>query len=322
MQYRTLGRTGLHVSEIGFGAWGIGKTWWGPADDRESLKALIKAMELGVNFFDSAYVYGDGHSERLIGKAIQDWKDPVFVATKIPPLNKRWPALANTPIGEAFTAKWIVQATERSLKNLNLDCIDLQQFHVWDDAWTHEPEWQEGIQKLKKEGKIRFFGISINDYQPQNAIDLVNSGLVDSVQVIYNLFEQSPTEHLFPACKEKNVGVIVRVPFDEGSLTGTFHPKMTFHEDDFRGDYFKGNRLSEVCKRVKDFGFIIRGEIPNLAQAALKFCLTHPAVSTVIPGMRKIQHVEENVKVSNGNFLSKKEVTQLRSFAWKRNFYD
>ena len=311
MEYRTLGRTGLKVSEIGFGAW----------DDRESLRALTRAMECGVNFFDTAYVYGDGHSERLIGKAVRDWKFPIHIATKIPPRNKRWPALANTPIGEAFPTDWILKCTERSLKNLHLDCVDLQQFHVWDDSWTHATEWQEGIQKLKKEGKIRFFGISINDYQPENALALVRSGLVDSVQVIYNLFEQAPADELFPACQENKVGVIVRVPFDEGSLTGTFQPNMTFHEEDFRRDYFGGNRLKEVCERVNDFNFLIREGIQNLAQGALKFCLTHPAVSTVIPGMRKVSHVNENVYASDRNLLTQKEMDRIRPLAWRRDFY-
>ncbi len=202
-----------------------------------------------------------------------------------------------------------------------MDCIDLQQFHVWDDEWTEEPDWQEGINQLKKEGKIRFFGISINDYQPENALRLVRSGLVDSVQVIFNLFEQSPAEELFPACRDHKVGVIVRVPFDEGSLTGTFHPKMNFHEKDFRGDYFGGDRLAEVCKRVEDFQFLVRGEIQNLAQGALKYCLTHPAVSTVIPGMRKVTHVEENASVSDRILLTPDEVERVRPFAWRRDFY-
>jgi len=321
MEYRTLGRTGLKVSEIGFGAWGIGKTWWGPADDRESLRALTRAMERGINFFDTAYVYGDGHSERLIGKAVRDWKFPIHIATKIPPKNKRWPALVNTPIREAFPSDWIIKCTERSLKNLHVECVDLQQFHVWDDSWTHTPDWQEGINKLKKDGKIRFFGISINDYQPENALELVRSGLVDSVQVIYNLFEQAPADDLFPACQEYKVGVIVRVPFDEGSLTGTFHPNMTFHEEDFRRDYFGGNRLKEVCNRIQDFKFLVRGDIQNLAQGALKFCLTHPAVTTVIPGMRKVSHVDENAAVSNWNLLTQKEMSRLRPLAWRRDFY-
>jgi aryl-alcohol dehydrogenase-like predicted oxidoreductase len=321
MQYRTLGRTGLNVSEIGFGAWGIGKTWWGPADDRESLKALIRAIDLGINFFDTAYVYGDGHSERLIGKAIMDSGQRVIVATKVPPKNKRWPALANTPIREAFPPDWIIRCTERSLTNLNRDHVDLQQLHVWDDAWTDETEWQEAIHRLKKEGKIRFFGISINDYQPQNALKLVRSGLVDSVQVIYNLFEQAPADELFPACQKEKVGIIVRVPFDEGSLTGTFTPEMTFHEEDFRRDYFRGDRLKEVCERIPGFNFLIRGDIKNLAQAALKFCLTHPAVSAVIPGMRKMRHVEENAKVSNGKLLTEEEIKRLRPLAWRRDFY-
>ena len=321
MLLRPLGRTGARVSEIGFGAWGIGGSWWGGTDDAEALKALIRAQELGVNFFDTAYVYGDGHSERLIARAFAETGRRGFVSSKVPPRNRQWPARP-APISQVFPADWIVACTERSLKNLNTDCLDLQQLHVWHDDWAEAPEWKEAVRRLKAEGKIRFFGLSINDYEPENGLKAIRTGLVDTIQVIYNLFEQAPSERLFPACNEHRVGVIVRVPFDEGSLTGALRPDTVFQKDDFRADYFRGDRLREVCERVQAFDFLIRDEITTPAQAALKFCLSHPAVSTVIPGMRKVRHVEANARVSDGRLLTPEELAKLKPLAWRRNFYD
>jgi aryl-alcohol dehydrogenase-like predicted oxidoreductase len=321
MLLRALGRTELRVSEIGYGAWGIGGSWWGGTDDDEALRALVRAQELGVNFFDTAYVYGNGHSERLIAKAFAQTGRRSIVATKVPPKNYQWPAKP-VPAAQAFPADWIVACTERSLKNLQTDCLDLQQLHVWHDDWVDAPEWRETVAKLKTEGKIRFFGVSINDYEPENCLKLIRTGLVDTIQVIYNLFEQAPADRLFPACQEQRVGLIIRVPFDEGSLTGALRPDTTFQKDDFRADYFRGDRLREVCERVKAFDFLIRDEITTPAQAALKFCLSHPAVSTVIPGMRKVRHVEANAKVSDGRLLSPDELARLKPLAWRRNFYD
>lgn len=321
MLLRTLGRTGFRVSEIGFGAWGIGGSWWGGTDDAEALKALIRAQELGVNFYDTAYVYGDGHSERLIARAFAETGRRGIVASKVPPKNHQWPA-SPVPIGQAFPSDWIVACTERSLKNLQTDCLDLQQLHVWHDDWTDAPEWREAVQQLKAAGKIRAFGLSINDYEPENCLKAIRTGLVDTIQVIYNLFEQAPAEQLFPVCQEHRVGLIVRVPFDEGSLTGEFRPDTTFQNGDFRADYFRGERLREVCERAKAFDFLIREGIATPAEAALKFCLSHPAVSTVIPGMRKARHVEANVRVSDGRLLTPEELAKLKPLAWRRNFYD
>ena len=321
MLLRPLGRTGVRVSEIGFGAWGIGGSWWGGTDDAEALKALVRAQELGVNFFDTAYVYGDGHSERQIARAFAETGRRGFVASKVPPRNRQWPARP-APISQIYPADWIVACTERSLKNLNTDCLDLQQLHVWHDDWAKVPEWKEAVHQLKAAGKIRFFGLSINDYEPENCLKAIRTGLVDTIQVIYNLFEQAPSDQLFPACMADRVGVIVRVPFDEGSLTGALRPDTVFQKDDFRADYFRGDRLREVCERVKAFDFLIRDEITTPAQAALKFCLSHPAVSTVIPGMRTVRHVEANARVSDGRLLALEELAKLKPLAWRRNFYD
>ena len=219
MQYRILGRTGIKVSEIGFGSWGIGGHW-GPLDDRSARSALHVALDRGINFMDTALAYGDGHSERLIASAIHERAKRVTVATKIPPKNYEWPAQARTPLKQAFPKDWIVQCTERSLKHLNTDCIDLQQLHVWSERWLDETDWIEALRDLKDQGKIRFIGVSINDHDPESGLGLVRSGWVDTIQVIYNIFDPTPADRLFPLAKKMNVGVIVRCPFDEGSLTG------------------------------------------------------------------------------------------------------
>ena len=221
MRYRKLGNTGLEVSELGFGAWGIGRDAWIGADDDESMRALRRAIEHGVNFLDTAYAYGDGRSEQLVGAAVRDSAETVYVASKIPPKNMQWPAPPGLSAEEVFPADWIVACTERSLENLGLETIDVHQLHVWSDDWVGQGDWLDAIERLKRDGKIRFFGVSINDHQPENAIRLVESGLVDTVQVIYNVFDQSPEDALFPAVEAAGVGVIARVPFDEGALTGS-----------------------------------------------------------------------------------------------------
>lgn len=320
MQYRIFGRTGVSVSEIGHGTWSMGNMW-GAKDDKEAVRALRRSLELGVSFIDTAFVYGDGHSEKLIAKAFKEAKKKVFVATKVPPKNHQWPARAAVPVEKAFSEDHIVQFTETSLKNLNTDSLDLQQLHVWHDNWLNQADWPGIIDRLKKSGKVRFFGISINDNAPDTALKMVESGLIDSVQVIYNIFDQQPEEKLFPLCQKYNVGVIVRVPFDEGSLTGTLTKETHFTKGDWRRFYFTPERLPETIDRVEKLKFLIRDEIKNLAQASLKFCLSHPAVSTVIPGMRKVNHVEENCAVSDGKLLHPQELAEIKKHAWPRNFY-
>ena len=308
-------------TEKGFESWGIGGKMWADSNDEESIKALHRAIELGVNFIDTALVYGDGHSERLIGKVLKETRENVYVATKIPPKNMVWPALKGTPLREVFPYEHIIKSTEQSLKNLGVDAIDLQQFHVWNDEWARMDEWWEAIQKLKEEGKIRFFGVSINDHEPWNAIELIKTGRVDTVQVIYNIFDQSPEDELFPICMQYNIGVIVRVPFDEGSLTGKITPETKFPDGDWRNRYFRDDRKQQVWERVKKLEKLLGNEAQTLSELALRFCLSHEAVSTVIPGMRKVQHVEENVKVSDGRKLSQKMLFELRKHRWVRNFY-
>ena len=325
MRYRKFGKTGWDVSEVGFGCWGMGGGW-GVQDDVQAKAALQRALELGVNFFDTAYVYGDGHSERLLGEVMGQTNRPVKVATKVPAKNMEWPANPKTPVSTAYPTDWIIRCTETSLKRLGLERIDLQQLHVWTDSWVGADEWRRAVETLKRDGKIRAFGVSVNDNQPDSVLQLVATGEVNSVQVIYNVFEQAPAQKLFPLCQERGVGVIVRVPFDEGSLTGAFTRQTQFPKGDWRAGYFRGERLAETCERVDRLKAFLRPGIPSLSALALKFVLAHPAVSTVIPGMRRPAHVDANCAVSapvgvNGKTLTPQELSALREHAWQRNFY-
>ncbi len=321
MKSRTLGRTGISVSEVGYGAWGIGKAMWQGAEDTESLRALHRAVDLGLNFIDTALVYGDGHSERLVGQVVRERKEHLTVASKIPPKNSRWPARPGSKLAEVFPYDHIIKSTETSLKNLGLDTIDVHQFHVWLDDWADESEWKDAIAKLKEEGKIRHFGISINDHQPSNALKAAATGLVDTFQVIYNIFDQSPEDELFPTCQKLNIGVIVRVPLDEGGLTGMITPATTFPEGDFRNHYFRDERKQQVVDRVNAIKGLMGSEASTVAELALRFCLHHPAVSTIIPGIRSVANVERNCALSDGRALSPELVGRLHSHRWVRDFY-
>lgn len=321
MHYRPLGNTGLHVSEIGFGAWGIGGSGWVGAADDESLRALNRAIDLGLNFIDTAYGYGDGHSERLIGQVLRERSERVYVATKIPPKNRQWPAAHTTPVDDAFPGAYVRDYTERSLRNLGIEALDVQQFHVWSDTWIDHGDWLETVQHLKTEGKIRFFGVSINDHEPDSALKLVRSGVVDVVQVIYNIFDQSPEDALFSACQEHQVGVIVRVPLDEGALTGSITPDTAFPPADWRNQYFRGDRKREVYDRIQTIAHDLQITVAQLPEVALRYTLSHPAVSTVIPGMRRVRNVERNMVVGDGQGLPDAQVQQLKTYRWIRNYY-
>jgi aryl-alcohol dehydrogenase-like predicted oxidoreductase len=321
MQSRPLGRSGIDVSVLGYGAWGIGRSMWIGADDDESLRALRRAIELGVTFIDTALGYGDGHSEELVGRTVRAASETVHVATKIPPKNMQWPARAGVRADEAFPGDWIVECTERSLRNLGLDAIDVQQFHVWSDEWVDQGDWLETVEQLKRDGKIRAFGVSINDHEPANAIRLVESGVVDSVQVIYNVFDQSPEDELFDAVRAADVGVIVRVPFDEGALTGRIRPDTTFPDGDFRNAYFGGDRKEQVWERVEAITSDLDVELDQLPELALRFCLSHPAVSTVIAGMRSLRNVEANAAAASKGSLSAGQLERLQAHRWVRSFY-
>lgn len=319
MLYRQLGKTGIEVSEIGFGAWGIGGGW-GERDDKTALAALERALELGLTFIDTALGYGEGHSERLIGQVVRESGKEVVVATKVPPKNRIWPAQKGSSLMETFPRDYVLECTDRSLENLGMERVDVMQFHVWDDAWAEQDEWRETVSELKSSGRVRAFGLSINDHEPDNALAALETGLVDTVQVIYNIFDQTPQERLLPACLRLGVGVIVRVALDEGGLTGAIGPETQFEEGDWRETYFKGERKREVYERTQALAFLTE-DGSSLAEAALRFTLSHPAVSTVIPGMRSPGRVEQNVAVSDGQLLSVKTLEELKAHAWPRNFY-
>jgi aryl-alcohol dehydrogenase-like predicted oxidoreductase len=324
MLNRRLGRPGWRVSEIGYGAWQIGGTMWGDITDEAGRAAVDAALEAGIDFFDTALAYGHGRSERLIGEALRASgdRDRLYVATKVPPHNWQWPARHDTAIRDAFPADWIRDCAMRSLSNLGGDPIDLLQLHVWTDAWIDEPEWYETLCALQEEGVIRAFGVSTNDNDPDGAIRIVKSGRIDTVQVIYNVFDQSPEEGLFPAAQANDVGVIARVPFDEGSLGGLFTKGMTFPEGDMRRGYFAGDRLDETVRRVERLRPLLETGSQSLAQGALRFCLSHPAVSTVIAGSTNPEHIRSNAEASKMGMLEPPTRIKVKSHAWSRNFYD
>jgi aryl-alcohol dehydrogenase-like predicted oxidoreductase len=321
MNNRKLGKTGLSVSEVGYGAWGIGKTGWIGASDEESIKAVNRSIDLGLNFIDTALAYGQGHSERLVGQVVKERSETIYVATKIPPKNGQWPAQSGVSVAQTFPASHVISSTEESLKNLGLESIDVQQFHVWSDEWVDQGDWLTAIQKLKQEGKIKHFGVSINDFQPENAIKLIETGVLDTVQVIYNIFEQSPEDRLFPACEKHQVGVIVRVALDEGGLTGKITPETTFEASDFRNRYFRGDRKQQVFEHVQKIVADLRITVDEVAEKALRYVLSHPAVSTVIPGMRSVRNVERNCQMGDGKGLPKDQLETLKAHRWVRNFY-
>ena len=318
MQTRVFGRLGWQVSEIGYGLWGMGG--WSGSNDDESMASLERAIELGCTFFDTALAYGMGKSEGLLGRVLaRHPHKPLTIATKVPPKNLKWPGSPDDRAEEVFPADHIRRSTEISLKNLGVPAIDLQQLLVWTDAWTASEDWKRAVDDLKREGLIRGFGISVNRWQPANVLRALETGLVDSVQVVYNIFDQNPEDELFPACRERDIAVIARVPFDEGSLTGTMTMGMTWPEGDWRNIYFSPEKLPAILERVET----LKKDVPagmTLPELALRFILTSPDVSTVIPGMRKTQHVEANMRVSDHQRLPPGVLTRLRSHRWERTY--
>ncbi|WP_405691030.1 aldo/keto reductase [Streptomyces sp. NBC_01185] len=320
MRYRELGRSGLRVSEIGYGAWGIGESSWVGATEDESVQALNRAVDLGVNLIDTARGYGE--SERIVGRVVRERTgDEVLVATKVPPRNRTWPAPDGVDPDDAFPGEHIRTSLETSLRASGLDHFDVLQFHVWNDEWIGRGDWLETVADLKQEGKIRLFGVSVNDHQPETALALVRSGAVDTVQVIYNVFDQAPADAFLPACEEHGVGVIVRVALDEGGLTGRITAGTTFPEGDWRNRYFRGDRPAEVERRVAAIVADLGIAPDEIAENALRFVLSSPAVSTVIPGMRSVRNVERNTAVSDGRTLTPDQLAVLGKHRWQRNFY-
>lgn len=321
MRYRKLGRTGFEVSEVGFGAWGIGGKQWLGTNDEDGLDSLRRSIELGVNFIDTALAYGDGHSEVLVGRVARETKSKIFVATKVPPKNLLWPARPGIAIDQVYPYEYIIRSTEISLKNLGLDSIDLQQLHVWNPEWIGREEWRRAFEDLKKSGKVRAVGISINDHQPDSALEIIETGLIDTVQVIYNIFDQTPARSLFPLCRQRDIGVLARVPLDEGALTGAITEATEFVEGEFRSFYFRGDRKRQVVERVAALRKDLEGVPGTLAEIALRFCLTHETVSSVIPGMRHVRNAESSCSVSGRGPLPEAVLRTLERHVWEKNFY-
>ena len=317
MQFRRFGRNDWQVSEIGVGTWGMGAQW-GPVDDGESQAALAQAVELGCNFFDTALAYGDGHSERLVSDLPECHAGrPLYVATKIPPKNYRWPPRREDRLDDIFPRGYIRECTERSLENLDRTHIDLMQFHVWEDAWAHDERWQKEVRELTDEGLVTAWGISLNRWEPWNGLETLRLGIIDSVQVIYNIFDQAPEDELFPLCRDLDVAVIARVPLDEGSLVGALTEQSRWPEDDWRHTYFGPENLPPTLTRVDALWPLVPDGM-TLAELALRFILANPDVSTVIPGMRHRRHVRSNLAVSDGYPLPSELLDEMRKHRWDR----
>jgi len=316
MEYRKFGRTGWEVSEVGYGMWGM--AGWTGSETTEVNTALDKAIELGCNFFDTAWAYGDGLSEQILRDTLKRHSQKrLYVATKIPPKNRQWPSKPSAKLEEVFPADYIIEYTEKSLKNLGVESIDLQQFHVWEDNWAQMDEWKEAITKLSKEGKVKAWGLSVNRWEPNNCLETLKTGLIDGVQVIYNIFDQAPEDQLFPLCQELNLGIIARVPFDEGTLTGTFTKETSFPKDDWRSTYFVPENLNSSVEHAD----ALRPLIPQgmtMAEMALRFIISNPAVATTIPGMRKVKNVISNMGCSDGKGLDKELLNELKGHRWDR----
>lgn len=316
MKYRKLGRTGFEVSDIAHGLWGMGD--WSGSDDQQSLAALQLAIDLGCNFFDTAWSYGNGNSDALLGEIMaRNSGKRLYAASKIPPANGQWPALPKYKYGDVFSPEHVFKYADMIRKKLRVDCIDLLQFHVWDDSWTDEPDFHVTVEKLKDGGWIRSFGLSLNRWEPWNGIKAMRTGLVDVVQMIYNIFDQSPEDELFPACQELNVGVIARVPLDEGSLGGKMTLQTRFPKEDWRALYFGPENLANTIERVEKLKKVLPQGM-SLPEMALRFILSHPAVSTTIIGMRAPGHVRENVATSDAGPLDASLLEELKKDRWDR----
>jgi aryl-alcohol dehydrogenase-like predicted oxidoreductase len=316
MNYRTFGRTGWQVSDIGYGMWGMGA--WTGSDDAESLQSLQRAVDLGCNFFDTAWVYGNGHSEKLLGQLVKRNSDKkLYVATKIRPKDWHYPARPDDRLQDSYPPDHIEEFTHESLRNLGVETIDLMQIHTWNDSWLRDESWYKKLDELRAQKLIAAIGISLNRWEPWNGVQAVRSGLIDSVQVVYNIFDQNPEDELFPACEENNVAIIARVPFDEGSLTGTMTKDTRFPEGDWRASYFKPENLNETIDRVENLKQILPQNM-TLPELSLRFILNDRRVSTAIPGMRKLRNVEANIAASDQGVLPADLMQQLREHRWVR----
>ncbi len=316
MEYRTFGRTGWQVSEIGYGMWGM--AGWTGSEDSQSLQSLQKAVDLGCTFFDTAWGYGEGHSEKLLGQLIKaNPNKKLYTATKIPPKNFQWPSKRAYALDDCFPPNHIEKYVESSLQNAGLEAFDLMQFHTWEDHWLKDERAMQKMADLKSQGLIHAIGISINRWEPWNGVKAVESGLIDAVQVIYNIFDQNPKDELFPACREHDVAVIARVPFDEGTLTGALTKESTWPEGDWRNTYFVPENLNSSVERAD----VLKPLVPEhmaMPEMALRFILGEPTISTIIPGMRQLRHVEANIAASDKGPLDKTLMDDLAKHRWDR----
>ena len=316
MKYRRFGRTDWEISEIGVGMWGMGS--WSGSSAEESLSSLQYSVDLGCNFFDTAWAYGEGRSEALLGELVRNNpQSRIYTASKIPPKNRQWPSRRQFKLDDCFPPEHIEEYVHSSLENAGLKSFDLMQFHVWEDAWLADDRWAKTMDELKRQGLIRAVGISINRWEPWNGVQAVRTGLIDSVQVIYNIFDQNPEEELLPACVEMDVAVIARVPFDEGTLTGTLTKESTWPEGDWRNTYFVPGNLIPSVERAEALKAILPQGM-SMPEMALRFILSNPAVSTPIPGMRKRAHVESNIATSDAGPLPEGLISELRKHRWER----
>jgi aryl-alcohol dehydrogenase-like predicted oxidoreductase len=307
---------GWMVSEIGYGMWGMGS--WSGSDDEESLRSLQHAVDMGCNFFDTAWGYGEGHSEGLLGQLVRaNPQKKLYTATKIPPKNFQWPSRREFTLDDTFPPDHIEEYVQRSLRNSGLESFDLIQFHVWEDAWTDDPRWANKMDELRRLGLLKAVGISINRWEPWNGVRAVRSGLIDAVQVIYNIFDQNPEDELFPACREMNTAVIARVPFDEGTLTGTLTQDSTWPEGDWRNTYFVPENLIPSVERADRLKPLVPQGL-TMPEMALRFILNDETVSTIIPGMRTVAHVESNIGASDAGPLPPELRAQLKEHRWDR----
>jgi aryl-alcohol dehydrogenase-like predicted oxidoreductase len=317
MNYRRFGRTGWMISEIGYGMWGMGHDWSG-ADDEESLRSLQRAVDLGCNFFDTAWGYGAGHSETLLGQLVRaNPQMKLYTATKIPPKNFEWPSQRHFTVDDCFPPDHVEEFVHKSLENASLDSFDLMQLHTWEDSWLQDDRWAHKLDDLRSQGLLRAIGISLNRWEPWNGVKAVRSGLIDAVQMIYNIFDQNPEDELFPACEEMEVGVIARVPFDEGTLTGTLTKDTTWPEGDWRNSYFVAENLIPAVEHADALKPLVP-EGATMPEMALRFILSNPIVSTTIPGMRKLHHVEANIAASDAGPLPESLLVELRKHRWDR----
>jgi aryl-alcohol dehydrogenase-like predicted oxidoreductase len=316
MKYRTFGRLGWQVSEVGYGMWGM--AGWTGGDDEQTRAALQMAVAMGCNFFDTALAYGEGASERILGQLLRDNSGRrLFTATKIPPKDGRWPSRRGSALADVFPPDHIRSSVETSLTNLGLTSLDLIQFHVWEDDWADDPQWQRAVDDLKRKGLVEAIGVGVNRWEPWNVLRTLRTGLIDTVQVIYNVFDQAPQDELFPACREQGVAVIARVPFDEGSLTGTLTLASRWPEGDWRNSYFVPENLKASVERAERLRSLVPAD-STMPEMALRFILSNPDVSTVIPGMRKPAHVRSNLAAGDAGPLSADLLARLRQQRWDR----